>query len=371
MTTEIFWRLPVDGDGSALRSAQWHRGDYSAVTPHPNRFARTGGRDGYNYFDHLSQISRAAELSGFEGLWIPQSRAGEEPQIVASALAREVRRLKFIASLWTPLLSAVYTAKIANSFQRLTRGRLAWNFITEEPSARAWHGQGLRWSVADQVARTSEFLDVADGFWNKGPFTYKGRFYEVENGGFPPSLGGETLPTVYISGTSEAEFALAARHADVLVLPVAPLHVIRNQIAHLDGLAAEHGRKLRYGIETDVVARHADEEAWRVIRDRWEEASRHTVSISGSDEHIATRSFDELVGTGNLWNGFGLVRPGPAAGLVGGYDTLAGQLTEYAGAGVSTFVLSANPHLEEAYALGEHLLPRLRVRTAELANRAA
>ena len=372
MTTEIFWRLPVDGDGAALRATQWNRGDYSTLKPHPNRFTRIGGQDGYNYFDHLSQIARAAELSGFEGLWIPQSRAGEEPQIVASAFAREARRLRFIVSLWTPLLSAVYTAKIANSFQRLSGGRLAWNFITEEPHARAWHGQGLRWSIEDQVARTGEFLDVAKGFWNDGPFTYKGRFYEVENGGFPKSLGGETLPTIYLSGTSDAEFELSARHADVHVLPIAPLDVIRDQIRKLDALATTHGRKLRYGIETEVVARHSDEEAWRDIRDRWEQSSPKTVSITGSDELVgATRSFDELIGPDQLWNGFGLVRPGAAAGLVGGYDTLANNLTELARAGVSTFVLSAHPHLEEAYRLGEHLLPRVRTLTAGIARHAA
>jgi alkanesulfonate monooxygenase len=372
MTTRIFWRLPVDGDGWALRSSQWNRGDYSALPPHPNRFARTGGQDGFNYFDHLSQITRAAELAGFEGLWIPQSRAGEEPLIVASAFAREARRLQFVTSLWTPLLSAVYEAKIANSFQRLTRGRLAWNFVTESPDPRAWHGQGSRWNLADQVARTDEFLEVAAGFWNKGPFTFKGRFYEVENGGFPPSLGGETLPTIYISGTSDEELALGARRADVHVLPIAPLDVVREQIAKLQDLAATHGRRPRVAIEADVVARYSDEDAWRDIRGRWEDAADKTVPISTSSvSDLPVRTFDDLVTGDHLWNGFGTVRPGPATGLVGGYQSIIDRLVEYARAGVSTFVLSANPHLEEAYRLGEHLLPALRAQIAQLQSAAA
>jgi alkanesulfonate monooxygenase len=361
MATEVFWRLPVDGDGRALSSRNWTRGDYAAVEPVPNKFARTGGqREGHNYFDHLSQIARAAELSGFEGLWIPQSPAGEEPQVVASALAREARRLKFVIALWTPLLSAVYSAKIANSFQRLSGGRLAWNFITEQPRARAWHGQGLKWSLEDQVARTGEFLEVASGFWHRGPYSFKGRFYEVENGGFPASLGGEAYPTIYVSGTSAEVGALSAQHADVHVLPIAPPEVLEKQIAELTAAAASHGRQLRFGIETDIVARHSSEEAWADIRSRWSEASGKTTHITGEGADTLPE-FDSLVEEGGLWKGFGLVRRGVPAGLVGSYVEVADRLEVFARLGVTTFVLSANPHLEEAYLLGEHLLPRLRM----------
>jgi alkanesulfonate monooxygenase len=362
MAAEIFWRLPVDGDGRALLSSSWNRGDYTNVTPPPNKFARTGGqREGHNYFDHLSQIARAAELSGFEGVWIPQSPAGEEPQVVASALARETRRLKFVIALWTPLVSAVYSAKIANSFQRLSRGRLAWNFITEEPRARAWHGQGLKWSLADQVARTDEFLEVTSGFWQRGPYSFKGRFYEVENGGFPASLGGEPYPTVYISGTSAEEQTLSARHANVHVFPIAPPEVLEPQIAALKAAAAAQGRTLRFGLETDVVARHSSEEAWSDIRGRWVEAGARAASLS---RETVLPEFDSLIGAGNLWNGFGLVRRGVPAGLVGSYEEVAARLSAYARLGITTFVLSANPHLEEAYLVGEHLLPRLHVLAA-------
>ncbi len=94
----------------------------------PQPFARTGApRDGYNYFDLLLQIGRAAELNGFDGLWIPESPSGEAPLIVAGSLAREVPRLKLVPTLRAPLMSAVYATKIANSFQRLTGGRLGWN----------------------------------------------------------------------------------------------------------------------------------------------------------------------------------------------------------------------------------------------------
>jgi alkanesulfonate monooxygenase len=54
--------------------------------------------------------------------------------------------------------------------------------------------------------------------------------------------------------------------------------------------------------------------------------------------------------------------------LVGGYDALAEQIRGYVELGIDRFVLSANPALEEAYRVGEKLLPRLRALPARDSN---
>ncbi|HEX8055431.1 MAG TPA: hypothetical protein VF481_02115, partial [Novosphingobium sp.] len=55
--------------------------------------------------------------------------------------------------------------------------------------------------------------------------------------------------------------------------------------------------------------------------------------------------------------------------LVGSFDTVAARLAELAGLGITHFVLSAEPSVEEAYRIGQHVLPRLRALLAP--NRAA
>jgi len=366
MSIEFFWQLPASGDGRSLRKEYWNRGDYTPAFSNRPVFARTDvRRDGYTWYDHLSQIARAAEITGFDGVSIPQTPGGEEPWVVSGALAREVRRLKFLPSLPAPFLSAVYSAKMAISFQRLTGGRLAWNLITEEHTAKSWHGH--RWSIAEQIARTGEFLDVVKGFWNNAPFTYQGRYYEVENGGFGPSLAGPELPLIYLSGETEEALVLSARHADVHFLPLDSIEATRELIKDLSSRATVLGRSLRFAIQADVVARHTGEEAWKDLRARWDREIAKTVPISGSldNSQIPTSDdFDGLIQSPNLWAGFGLVRPGAPVGLVGSYQELAERIKEYVDAGVSTFALSANPHLEEAYRIGEQLLPLVRVRTA-------
>lgn len=367
MPLEILWRLPLSGDGRAIRADRWSRGDYSPDRKRPHPYARTGvQRDGYTYYDQLSQIARAAELTGFDGLWIPQSPAGEEPLVVAGSLAREARRLTLVPSLRAQLISAVYATKIAVSFQRLSRGRLAWHLaIEDEEGARPWHGRA--WSIPEQIARTGELLEVARGFWSEPSFTYQGQFYEVDKGGFAPALQGETFPRVYLSDrTDEATLALSAHHADVHLFALEPMDQVRARIEQLDRLVAGRARPLRYGIEAGIIARPSSAEAWTEVRRNWQDAYDRTIPISnGVTPAAPARTPEDLAVGPHVWSGFGVVRPGPGTGFVGGYDDLAELFGEYVRAGISTFVLSANPHLEEAYRVGEHLLPRIRAVASE------
>lgn len=357
MALQIHWRLPTHGDGRSLNPDSWNRGDYASNRKKPHAFARTGvKRDGYTYFDQLAQIARAAELSGFDGLWIPNSSAGEETQILSSALVRDVHSINFIPTLFTPLLSAVYSAKIAVSFQRLSGGRLDWNFNFEDETIPHWHGR--QFPLRDQVARTAEFLNLVKGFWNESGFTYHGDFYEVENGGFPTALQGQRLPRIHISGNLDEALALSAQHADVHVFPVLPLPELRSRIEQLDALSASQGRRLDYAVETDIVVRHDDEAAWSELRRQWQLAVGKTVPITGQVKQ--PRTFDEDIVGSNLWSGFSTLRSGAPHGLVGSYESVGNRLAEYVDAGISSLILSAPPHLEEAYRFGEFVIPRLR-----------
>jgi alkanesulfonate monooxygenase len=64
----------------------------------------------------------------------------------------------------------------------------------------------------------------------------------------------------------------------------------------------------------------------------------------------------------HLWAGVGLVRGGAGTALVGSHEQVADLIEEYAALGISEFILSGYPHLEEAYWFGEGVLPELRRR---------
>jgi alkanesulfonate monooxygenase len=64
----------------------------------------------------------------------------------------------------------------------------------------------------------------------------------------------------------------------------------------------------------------------------------------------------------NLWAGVGLVRGGAGTALVGSHEEVADLIEEYHSIGISEFVLSGYPHLEEAYWFGEGVRPLLKQR---------
>ena len=56
------------------------------------------------------------------------------------------------------------------------------------------------------------------------------------------------------------------------------------------------------------------------------------------------------------------IRGGAGTALVGSHDEVAERIAEYYALGIDEFILSGYPHLEEAYQVGEGLMPVLRRR---------
>ncbi|WP_020652933.1 LLM class flavin-dependent oxidoreductase [Massilia niastensis] len=349
MTTEFIWQLPTSGDGRYGNAESTRRGERTTPGHVPFTEGVSDPRgDRFNYFDYLHQVARAADLTGFDGVLVQHDLEGDESWIAAAYLARGTRRVRLIAGFDASWGSAVYAAKNAVSFQRASGGRFAWQ-IGQGPDAATRRRHADNVDDGDVLARIDELVTVARGVQTGAPFDFKGRFFEVQGGGFRGPLAGNPLPPVYLGGDSEAAFALSARQADVHVLDAAPLEQLRPAIARLQALAAEQGRPLSIGLRIDVLARESAEEAVRDAETYWAQTGRGAEDPAG----FADSQF---------WEDFATRRTGARGALVGSYGQVEQRLAEYAEAGISSFVLGATPHLEEAYRFGEHVLPRLRAR---------
>jgi alkanesulfonate monooxygenase len=137
-------------------------------------------------------------------------------------------------------------------------------------------------------------------------------------------------------------------------------------------MAAREGRRIRFGIRLHVITRDSADRAWadaaRLIADLdattiigrqdslrqlESEGQRRMLDLHGGD-------LDRLVIGPNLWAGIGLVRGGAGTALVGDHSQVAERIAEYHALGIDEFILSGYPHLEEAYAFAEGVLPLLR-----------
>lgn len=368
MSTEFFWRLPLGTDGPQLTTDKHNRGSFSGQRGHIAPGVRAdGSADGFTYIDYIAQVAKAAELAGFEGALLP---TGPEPWIVAAALARETRRLRFLVAFQATWTLPAYAAQQAAILQHLSHGRLDWNIITGgNPASQRAQGDFL--DHDQRYQRTGEFLDIIDGLWANEQFSYDGQVYQLENGSLPPFLGNERKPGVYFSGFSDPALDVAARHADVYLNWAEPIDKLKPHIERVRELADKQGRSVRFGLRVDLFARETEEAAWRDLRRQFERIAGKPSALSsaftgGSDSvggarqtayHQNIQRFDDLILGPNLWAGFAKAKPGPTVGLVGSHQNIAERLSEYRDAGFSTFILAGNPHLEEALRIGQEVLP--------------
>ena len=84
------------------------------------------------------------------------------------------------------------------------------------------------------------------------------------------------------------------------------------------------------------------------------EGQARMAALHGGSARDGARSLEVAP---NLWAGVGLVREGAATALVGSHEQVAERTEEYARIGFDEFILSGYPHLEEAWRVGEEVLP--------------
>ncbi|MBC5297462.1 LLM class flavin-dependent oxidoreductase, partial [Klebsiella pneumoniae] len=128
---------------------------------------------------------------------------------------------------------------------------------------------------------------------------------------------------------------------------------------------------LQYGIRLHVIVRETEEEAWaaadRLIAhlddDTIAQAQKIFARMDSAGQarmsalHQGSR--DNLCIAPNLWAGVGLVRGGAGTALVGNPQQVAERIREYQALGISNFIFSGYPHLEEAHRFAELVMPLL------------
>src|SRR5580692_7336125 len=295
----------------------------------------------------------------------------EDAWLVTAMLTEVTERLKFLVAFRPGLISPTLSAQMAATFQRHSNGRLLLNVVTGGESAEQ-RAYGDFLDKEQRYARCDEFLDIVTRLWRGETVTHHGDHLQVE--GARLATLPDPVPDLYFGGSSGPAGPVAARRTDVYLTWGEAPAAVDSKLRWMDALAREAGRTLRYGIRLHVISRDTADEAWRQagrLIDGVDEAMVRRVqeNLDRSESEGLRRmrelhggSRDNLEVSPNLWAGVGLVRGGAGTALVGSHTEVADRIEEYARLGLSEFILSGYPHLEEAYWFGEGVLPILQAR---------
>lgn len=365
---EVGWFIPTTGDG-----------EFIGIPPQRPDSP-----------EYLTEVAKAAENAGYEFVLIPTGGDCWDGFVVGTWIAAHTTKLKSLVALRPGLISPVLAARNAATLDQMTGGRMMVNVVTGHyPQDLKACGDPLFDKHDERYERTLEFLQVVKGVWKAGDvkgggFDFTGKHYVVEGGNCQPAVLQQPHPPIYFGGSSEAGKKTAALSADVYLMWAEPLEWIQSQISEMQGylqqLKEDQGieRTLRYGMRAQLVVRETEEEAWEAA---WRILSKADPELVKSKEklHAKTDAIgqnrqmelfnqsieDDYVIAPNMWAGLSAIRGGGAVAFVGTPHQITDRILEFVDIGITSFILSGYPHLEEAEISGRLLMPILQQKLAE------
>ena len=364
MTVTLHWFLPTNGDSRSdlsLGNAVGLRGSRAA----------DGGTDRAPDVGYIGQIARSAEQLGFDAALTPTSSWCEDAWLMTAALTQVTERFRFLVAFRPGLTSPTLAAQMAATFQRVSGGRLLLNVVTGGDDAEQ-RRFGDHLGKEERYARAGEFLAIVRALWDGEPvdFTRRALRDRRRPDRARPGVAGPVLRRA----PQTAAIEVAAAQADVYLTWGEPPGAVAEKIGRVRERAAELGRELRFGIRLHVITRETSREAWaeadRLLAGLDPEQIKRAQAVQRNSQSEGQRRMtalhdgrtDSLEIYPNLWAGVGLVRGGAGTALVGSHDEVCDRIAEYHELGIDEFILSGYPHLEEAYRVGEGVIPELRRR---------
>ncbi len=359
MGLRFHWMLPKGGEvvegaaQTALEASRYRLESTRSTSPAPRPDLK-----GWTYF------AEEAERAGIESMLISFSRYEPDPLIVSCALGHATRKLKWIAAYRSGLMQPTTFVQQINTLSAMLDGRIAVNLVAGSSSAEQ-RGYGDFFPHDERYARAEEFLAVCHAFWRaEGEVDFDGKYYRVEKGRLhTPFLAPDRrAPEIYISGHSENAERLA-RTQGTCLLRVAD---------HPDKLRPAVARARAQGLEVClrvcVLCRPNRDEAISIAESLLPEQVnlKHERSAAVKDDSQMHREASALANRENhwltraLWTGL-VPHYGPVwTALVGTPQDLADAFLEFKAVGVTQFIMSGWPELDQVVTFGREVLPLVR-----------
>jgi alkanesulfonate monooxygenase len=353
VSSEFLWYIPNTVEAG-------HRGDDVATA-----WANLG---------QSTELAQIVEDHGWGGALIGTGWGRPDTFTVATALAARTTRFQPLVAIRPGYWQPAHFASAAATLDHLSEGRLLVNIVSGQDKLAAYGD--VEGNQAERYARTKEFLQLVRRLWTEDHVTFRGTYFSVEDSTVTPRPYGAAEgrhPRLYFGGASAAAEQVAAAEADVQLFWGEPLAGVAERVSRLTALTGSLGRALpplEFGLRITTLVRETSEEAWR-------DAEAKVAQMAGragqarADGHlghaVGQQRLLDLADRGEVLDSCLYTTPGKFGGggagttwLVGSYDEVAAALRKYQDLGLTHFILSDTPYLQEAARVGDHLLSRLR-----------
>lgn len=353
MNLRFHWMFPKGGE-VAMTTPQ----DTSRVLT-----TRTTSPAALPDMDGWVEFACAAEDVGIESVLLSFSYYEPDTIFIACAVGRATTKLKFIVAYRAGLMQPTTFVHQINTMSGLIGGRVALNIVAgSSPAEQRGYGDFLEHD--ERYARADEYLEICNSFWrNNGEVDFDGKYCRVERGKvFTPFLAPDrSAPEIYVSGHSEQAQQLALRRASSWLRLIDTPENLRPAVHRF----REHGVEvsLRLGVICRATRAEAIDAAKAMLPDE-NILSEERGILGGSDSQTLHQALAAADNVGwlnqNLWAGLVPYYGSSAMTLLGSPEELAEIFLEYKRIGVTQFIISGWPKLDEMLIFGRQVLPLIR-----------
>jgi alkanesulfonate monooxygenase len=355
---EFNWCVPTSGDGFYLGLPMWER---------PASL------------EYTVKIFKCAEKFGFKQLLIGMGFTHHllDAWTLATAALALTTRAEAMVAIRPGFYSAAVLAKMAVTLDHISKGRFSLNIVTGgKPIEQAMYGDSQ--DHDSRYRRTREFMQICRQLWSTTKaFDFDGEFYKLKQTRLEDLPLQPRGPLFYFGGASSMAAEVAAEFADVYLMWGERLQQIADRINYMQNLVAVCGREkaIRYGLRINIIARPTEAEAKETAREMLSKVPSEVLAMARGKDYFNTKRESvgqsrqwELRGSADdnwyiepfLWAGISVVRSGAGMAIVGSYQQVAEYLLKYIDLGITVFILSGYPHLEECENVGYNVLPLVR-----------
>ncbi|MBR1224170.1 LLM class flavin-dependent oxidoreductase [Bradyrhizobium sp. AUGA SZCCT0176] len=213
---------------------------------------------------YIEAVAKAHQNAGFDRALLAFHSTTPDGLQIGQHVLGVTDKLNVLIAQRPGFTAPTLLARQLATIDQLSGGRVALHVITGGNATELRQDGNVIDDKDERYARTSEFLDVVRAEWSsEKPFTYEGKYYQVQNGFSQlKPYRSEGIP-IFVGGGSDAAIEVAGKHADTFALWGESYAQVRDVTSRVRAAAAKHGRPTpRFSLSVRPILADTEEKAW-------------------------------------------------------------------------------------------------------------